>query len=242
MIRKLLVLIALVFAGYQVQSQVLITILFGDKLNSPNLEFGLEGGYNWSQISGLETGTPLGTFNLGFYFDFRIKKNFYFYTGVLVKSNMGSGGLTNNDLNLLGSQIYEDTNSAVFAGKYSQRLNYFLVPLLAKYRWNSDIYVEGGIQTGWMYKSWVEFNADVDGKDAIIKDYNRQNINKIDVGGLVGVGYKFKSGPGWSVGVKYYYGFVDVYKNVSNTKNSSLFVKMNIPIGVGKTQEKSKPE
>jgi len=27
-------------------SQVLIAAVFGDKLNSPDLEFGLEGGYN----------------------------------------------------------------------------------------------------------------------------------------------------------------------------------------------------
>ena len=237
--KKTLLIIGLLFTGAQAQSQVLITILFGDKLNSPNLEFGLEGGYNWSNISGLQTGTPLGTFNLGFYFDFRIKRNFYFYTGVLVKSNLGTKGLTNADLNTLNSQIYTDSNSVNVAGGYSQRMNYFLVPLLAKYRWQNNIYLEGGLQAGLMYKSWVEFNGDLEGKDATIKDYNKGDINAIDVGALVGAGYKFKSGPGWSIGVKYYYGFVDVYKNVSNTKNSSLFVKMNIPIGAGKKKEKA---
>lgn len=239
MIKKSLFIFGLLFIGIQAHSQVLITILFGDKLNSPNLEFGLEGGYNWSNISGLQTGTPLGTFNLGFYFDFRIKKNFYFYTGVLVKSNLGANKLTTQDVLSAGSSVLVDTANVPLIGDYSQRLNYFLIPLLAKYRWNNNIYVEGGLQTGLMYKSWVEFNADVEGKDAIIKDYNRDLINKIDVGALAGAGYKFKSGPGWSVGFKYYYGFVDVYKNVSNSKNSSFFIKANIPIGAGKKKEKS---
>ena len=239
MIKKLLFILVLSFVGLQASSQVLITILFGDKLNSPNLEFGLEGGVNWSKISNFESGKPLPTFNLGFYFDFKVKNNFYFYTGVLVKSDLGIDNLSHNDLNNINSSIYPNLNGGYIEGTYSQKLNYFLVPLLAKYRHSSNIYVEGGLQTGLMYKSWVEFNSDIEGRDAVIKEYNRDNINKIDVGVLVGTGYKFKSGPGWSLGVKYYYGFVDVYKNKADTKNSSVFVKLNIPIGAGKKKEKS---
>ena len=239
--KHILLLLSFLGFGLQANSQVLISIIFGDKLNSPNLEFGLEGGYNWSSISGLQTGAPLGTFNLGFYFDFKIKKNFYFYTGVLVKSNLGANNLTPTDVATAGSSLILDTFDIPVVGDYSQRLNYFLVPLLAKYRWDNNIYVEAGLQTGLMHKSWVEFNANVDGRDAKIKDYNRDLINKIDVGALIGAGYKFKSGPGWSVGVKYYYGFIDVYKNDPNTKNSSLFLKVNIPIGAGK-KDKAKTE
>jgi len=55
------------------QGQVLISLLFGDMLNSDGLEFGLEGGFNWSKVSGMETNSSLRTFNLGFYFDIRLK-------------------------------------------------------------------------------------------------------------------------------------------------------------------------
>ena len=232
--KKFLLVFSLLFLGYQAQSQVLISIIFGDKLNSPNLEFGLEGGYNWSNVSGLQTGAPLSTFNLGFYFDFKIKNNFYIYTGVLVKSNLGVSNLTKDDLALLGTQLFLDSNQNQIQGTYAQRMNYFLVPILAKYRWNNNIYVEAGVQAGLMYKSWIQFDANVEGIDAIVNDYNKDQINKIDVGALVGAGYKFKKGPGWSVGIKYYYGFIDVYKNISNTKNSAFFVKVNIPIGAAK--------
>lgn len=235
--KKTLLILSTLFIGLQAHSQVLISIILGDKLNSPNLEFGLEGGYNWSNVSNFESGKPLSTFNLGFYFDFRIKKDFYIYTGVLVKSNLGNDRLTETDLNSIGADYYLDSNNAAVTGDYSQRLNYFLVPVLAKYRHKSNIYVEAGPQFGLMYKSWVEFTSDIDGKDATIQEYNKEKINKIDVGALVGAGYKFKKGPGWSVGVKYYYGFVDVYKDIVNSKNSSLFVKVNIPIGAGKKKE-----
>ena len=50
--RKYLLIILVLFSTIQVaQSQVLITLLLGDKLNSPNLEFGLEGGINWTQVT-----------------------------------------------------------------------------------------------------------------------------------------------------------------------------------------------
>lgn len=41
------------------QSQVLLSLIFGDKLNSDGVEFGLEGGYNFSNVSNLEAGGTL---------------------------------------------------------------------------------------------------------------------------------------------------------------------------------------
>jgi hypothetical protein len=89
--KGLLLLIAL-FCMAPARSQVLISLIFGDKLNSPFLEFGLEGGLNFSTISDLNSsGTNTG-FNLGFYFDVRSKKNpaWMINTGVIVKSPMGA--------------------------------------------------------------------------------------------------------------------------------------------------------
>ena len=44
---------------------------------------------------------------------------------------------------------------------------------------------------------------------------------------------------GITLGIKYYYGFANVYKGVSNTNNSSLFLKVNIPIGAAKNNEEA---
>lgn len=48
-----------------------------------------------------------------------------------------------------------------------------------------------------------------------------------------GFGYRLKKIKGMSFGVKYYYGLLDVYKDRSGTKNSSIFLKMTIPVGAG---------
>jgi hypothetical protein len=92
--KKGLFLLSTFFCIASAQSQVLISLIFGDKLNSPFLEFGLDGGLNFSTISNLETsGTEMG-FNLGFYFDIKSKKNpaWMINTGVIVKSPMGAHG------------------------------------------------------------------------------------------------------------------------------------------------------
>lgn len=237
--KKYLLIATCLFVSIESQSQVLITLLLGDKLNSEGLEFGLEGGFNWTNISGMETNTYARKWNLGFYFDIKMKNQWSFYTGVLVKSNMGVDKLTENDLAFLGATIYKDFDdpNQRAEGDYSQKMNYFLVPALAKYTFKNNIYAEVGPQFGLMYKSWVEFESDIEGREAIIKENNKDKINRIDAGLMGGLGYKFRKGPGWTLGAKYYYGLVSVYKDRPGTKNSSIFLKLNIPIGAGKKAE-----
>ncbi len=237
--KKIFIIIALLIAGSAAQSQILITLLLGDKLNSDGLEFGLEGGLNWANVSGLETNNFARKFNLGFYFDIRIKNQLSFYTGVLVKSDMGVDKLTDNDLITLGATKYTNLDGEPLVGDYSHKMNTFLVPALLRYKFKNYMYAEFGPQFGLAYKSWIEFESDVDGKDAIIKEYNKDIINRIDAGLMVGTGYRMLKGTGWTIGAKYYYGFVNVYKGMPGTKNSSIFLKLNIPIGAG---EKSKKE
>ena len=228
--KKYFLIFCLLFIGIGLQSQVLISLLLGDKLNSDDLEFGLEGGINWTQISGMETKNFARKWNLGFYFDIRIKNQWYVNTGVLVKANMGVDNLTDNDLAALDADIYYYDTAGRIPGAYGQKMNYFLVPALVKYKFEKGIFAAAGPQFGLMYKSWVQFDSDVDGNDAIIKEYNRELINKIDVGIMAELGYSFFKGAGLSIGVKYYEGFVHVYKG-SKTRNRSFFVYATLPIG-----------
>lgn len=229
--RKILLIISFITLSFSANSQVLISILLGDKLNSDGLEFGLETGFNYSQISKLESSCSLSSWNIGFYFDIRMKNQWYLYTGVLVKSKLGINELTENDLQLLNTTIYDEK------GDYSQKINYFLVPAFAKYKFDNNMYVEAGPQFGLMYKAWVEYNSDVDGREARIKESNKDLINRLDAGFSIGTGYTLFKGNGMTIGAKYYFGLIDVYKDIDGTKNSSFFIKANIPIGAGKKKD-----
>jgi hypothetical protein len=237
---KYLLIICLLFTSVTSNSQVLITLLLGDKLNSPNLEFGLEGGFNWAQISGMETTNWARRWNLGFYFDFRIKDNWWLNTGVLVKSNLGVDNLTDGDLEFLNANIHRSDTAPDYRipGDYSQKMNIFLVPAMIKYKFEKRIFVAAGFQFGLIYKAFIDFEADVDGFETSIKEINTDDMNRIDAGGMALIGYQFRKTPGISLGVKYYEGFVNVYKGVSGRRNRSFFIYATIPIGRGKAAEK----
>ena len=233
--KKYLLFYFFIFLGLSAQSQVLISLIFGDKLNTPALEFGLEGGVSWSHISGMESDVYLRNWNLGFYFDMRIKNQWFFYTGVLVKATLGLSELEENDLNFLEARTYPDP------GSYAQKINYFYVPALIKYKFKNRIYVMAGPQFGLRTKAWIEYDTKEDEFEGIVKQTNSDDLSRLDVGIVGGAGFRITDRmTSWSIGIKYYYGFVDVYKEKSGTKNSAILLNANIPIGAGaKAKEKS---
>ncbi len=121
--KKYLFILSLLLFGLNAQSQVLISLILGDKLNKEGLEFGLEGGYNFAYITNFESHNRLSTFALGFYFDIRLKNQLSLNTGVMVKSKYGIDKLTENDLVLLNTDILNNP------GDYSLNLRYFHVPV-----------------------------------------------------------------------------------------------------------------
>ncbi len=230
--RNLVVCLLFFSMGSAAHSQVLISLLLGDKLNSDKIEFGLDSGLNFSRIGNLDSNSSLRTFNIGFYFDILLDEQWSLNTGVLVKSQLGADELTAQDLAFL------EITPEVEEGNYAQQLSYFLVPVLMRYNFPNRIYLEAGPQFGLMYKASVEYNSDIDGKDIRIRDFNEDKINRIDAGVSGGLGYRLSPRKGMSVGLRYYYGFVNTYKEVSGTNNSSLFLKFTIPVGTGGKKEK----
>ena len=231
--KKYIISIFFLFFIYNLQSQVLIALLLGDKLNNGKMEFGLDGGLNFSSISELDANKWKRDFNLGFYFDIKIKNQLYFNTGVLVKSSLGVDNLSEADLNKIGTNLEISQ-----LGDYTQKISYFLVPTLAKYRFKNHLYVEAGPQFGLMYKAWLEHNFnDIEGNENRIREENKDVVNRMEVGVVAGIGYRLLKGLGWSVGLRYHYGLTNVYKDISSIKNQALFVKLNIPIGVSEAKK-----
>jgi hypothetical protein len=224
--KKLFTFVLIVFMTYSANSQVLIALLLGDKLNTGKIEFGLDGGVNFATISGMESSSWYRKWNLGFYFDIKMKEQWYLHTGVLVKSELGLDDLTESDLEFLNATIYPEQ------GEYSQSISYFMVPALARYKFKNHIYAELGPQFGLVYKANIKFNSDIDGISINATENNRDMLNRFDVGLAAGAGFRLLKGLGWTIGARYYMGFLDVYKERSGTKNSALFLTVNLPIGL----------
>lgn len=233
--RKFLIILFLCVSASYTHSQVLISLLFGDKLNSDQIEFGLDGGLNYSNISDFENTKRLRMLNLGFYFDFQLKRSpWNLRTGVMVKSTRGHDDLTKNDLLSINPDFeFEDVE-----GIYSQRLGYFDVPLLLKYKFKNKVFLELGGQTCLLHSSLIEFNASEGNREERIRTENGDFVNRIDAGILAGAGWAFKEAKGMQLGIWYYHGMTNVYKGITGKTNSALTFKLLIPVGAGKKEKK----
>lgn len=212
------------------QSQVLISLLFGDALNSEKIEFGLKGGFNRSYLSEPSTAEGLNNFNLGFYFHINLMENSYLSTGVLVKSNLGARGMTSYP-------IGEPDFDSVFEGaELIKKVHYFHVPVMWQQRFNQRWYLEGGFQAGVRTKAEDIFELEESfGGDLEYERDARDDYKRLDFGLVGGVGYKWKKQPkSVSSGINYYYGLTDVSKIAGQSfKNSSLYIYVKVPIGTG---------
>ena len=223
--------IAFLLISFTIQSQVFIALLLGDKLNTGKIEFGLDGGVNFATINSMDSSDWHRKWNLGFYFDIKMKNQWYLNTGVLVKADYGIDKLTEADLEFLGATQYD------VEGDYNQIISYFVVPALAKYIFDNHMYAEIGPQFSLMHRSYIEFNSDIDGISINAQEDNKDMVNRLDAGIAAGAGYRLLKGLGWTLGVRYYYGFVDVYKEKSGTKNNALFLKVLVPIGLSQDKK-----
>ena len=211
-------------------AQVLITLLFGDALNSERIEFGLVGGLNRSYINDIEDAKGKNYFNLGFYFHINMKKSSYLSTGVLVKSNVGATGMATYPIG------DEDFDAVYQDGTLTKKIGCFYVPILFHQRFNNRWYIEAGPQLGLINKTTDIFEITDHGGDLSYRRKVRDEYKYIDAGLLGGVGFKFRKEPkSMSAGINYYYGLVNVSENPDlKIKNSSIYLYLKIPIGVEK--------
>ena len=214
-------------------AQVLISLLFGDALNSEKIEFGLVGGLNRSYINDIEESKGLNNFNLGFYFHILMKNSSYLSTGVLVKSNVGATGMATYPIG------DEDFDAVYQDGTLTKKISCFYVPILFHQRFNNRWYIEAGPQLGLIYKPKDIFEVSEFGGDLSYKRDVRDEYKYIDAGLLGGAGFKFrKETKSISAGINYYYGLVNVSERPDlKIRNSYINLYIKIPIGAGKSKE-----
>jgi hypothetical protein len=224
---------ALLLITLTTQAQILISAIFGDKLNSERIEFGLNGGYNRAYFNDIDGSEGLGLFNIGFYFHIRMFDQSYLSTGVLVKSNTGAGGMPTYPI---GDEIFDEVFQE---GTLSTKISYFYLPVLFQQRFYKIVLLEGGFQAGLRTKGNDLFDLSAYGGDLKYRREVSDDYARLDFGLLGGMGFKLSKQPkSMSIGVNYYYGLVDVYKSPDQRKrNSSVYIYARIPIGAAPKTE-----
>ena len=231
--KKIFTILCLLLWGNLGYGQVLISLLLGDKLNSDKLEFGLDGGISYVDLGGISQAKSNGTFNLGFYFDLKLKNpTWMVHTGVIVKSTMGAKHLDVYPLN------NPDLDAAFSGGTIERRLSYFDVPILIKHRFKNKFTIEAGPMVGLLTKSFDVFTQKVKDKDDLTYKLNvKDAYHPLDAGLMIGLGYRLMGGRGMNLGIRYYYGLVDIMidDTAPNVYNRALYLAFGIPIGGVKT-------
>jgi Outer membrane protein beta-barrel domain len=237
-VRKVLFFVLFLLAGRAADAQVLIALIFGETLNTGKIEFGLDGGLNLVTMDGINQAGNLTTWNLGFYFDIKLKDpSWLVHTGVIVKSSMGADHIP------VYSLEDAELDSEFSGGHVTRKLSYFNVPVMIKYRFKGHLYVEGGLQLGLLHKASDEFTNTVpDGGDLSYKLDIKDQYHRLDAGAVAGIGYRLSRGNGINLGVRYYYGFADVAidDTTPGQHNRSLYITVGIPIGAGKASKEGR--
>ena len=216
------------------QSQVLIALLFGDKLNSGKMEFGLMVGPTLTQISDVGGKLKPGL-ALGLYFNIKLNDRIYLHPEALPKLSYGS-----KDVPVYG--LNDERLDSLFAtGSVIRTLKAIALPLLVRYRISGLFFVEGGPQIDLLTNATDEFKNKIDDNKLSYEVSIKDQRTRFDMGFVLGLAYKISPGvKGMTFGVRYYGGITDVMKSKSGSQlNSGWFLNVYIPIGAGKAQKKA---
>ena len=170
MLRKIKIIsllgLLLMATTQMMQGQVLLSLIFGDKLNSGKVEFGMNGGFNLSYIRGIQESKGQNNWELGFYFDILLKEKSPWYAAnrclyqIKCWRQKYTIGFCWETVQLIQRFI---TNLLTPDGTVEKKFNTFYVPLNLRYLSKSGFFIEGGAQIGLVFKTHDVYNAEKNG-------------------------------------------------------------------------------
>jgi hypothetical protein len=224
--KKFFIFSIYILSSYLVQGQVLLSILFGDKLNTDKLIFGIHVDYSFNHISGIEPQKDLGKVNLSLFFDYKFSLHWRALAEALAKYTRGGNGI--DPYSLSDPQLDQEFAS----GEVERRIGYVGLLTALEYNIKQSWYVETGPQFALRTKAKDIFtNKTEDGEIQLTKNI-KDEISLWEFSYVFGAGYKLGKGTGTKLGFRYNWGISDVQKNISgHQQNRGLYIISNIPIG-----------
>ena len=91
---------------------------------------------------------------------------------------------------------------------------------------------------GLLHNASDEFTNSIQASDDLtFQQSTKESYRSFDAGLMVGAGYRLLGGNGMNLGIRYYYGLVDIVIDDSTPDqfNRALYFTAGIPIGAGKS-------
>ncbi len=238
---KKLIFVFSFFIGaiYTTHSQILISMIFGDKLNSDKLAFGLTVGASSSTITNLENAKYANHFSFGLYFNIKLaEKNWFLHTGAIPKSTYGAKNLT---LYELGDPSLDSTLQTANLEKKFGIIN---VPILISYQTNNFWGFELGPMISLRTKVKDIFTVKYDDSKNTLVYTNlvSDSYKRISFEGAAGIYKILRKGKGVTLNLRYIYGLHDILKNNPGASQHHSVFTFLVGIPVGANKEPKEPE
>lgn len=218
-------------------SQIIIAILFGEKLNTGKLEFGLVVTPQLTAISNIISERRNGL-SLGIYFNIRPDRRFFIHAEGIAKGAFGAE-------KIIPYPTGSDTLDQLFSGGTVERkIKAFSMPVLCRYAVTRKFFVDAGIQPNMMLSAKDFFRSEVNGSDLEYTIKVSDQVTLLDFGLAAGLHYKFRNDKrSMGLGVRYYQGLTDILSETAGKQvNSAWQLVITIPIGVGKSSAGDNPK
>lgn len=231
MTKKIIAVTGLLLITVALHSQVLISILFGDKLNTDKMTFGLVLGNAWNNLTGYSKADAYSNFNLGIFLTLKLKQRLFIQFDALAKYKSGAKGLPvySLDDHVLDS-IYQH-------GSLQRSIKCFALNTSLQYRIWKYLNVEAGPHVSLRLKTIDLLGADHEsGKQQFEKEVS-DATTRFDIGAMGGLSWQFDKGTGLKLGVRYHLGLIDMFPS-DNGQNATRSFQINVYIPIGKAKEK----
>jgi hypothetical protein len=208
------------------QGQIIIALLFGDKLNSGKLEFGLVLSPTFTNITNIESDYR-GGLTLGMFFNIRPDRKLFIHVDLIPKSSFGAK-------NIPPYSVGNDSLDNLFAsGSVERIIKTVNMSVLARYTITPHFFIDAGIQPDLLYKPRDYFTVDHDGNELQYTKNIEDQFTRLDFQVAGGLFYRFKLEAGsMGIGMRYTHGITDIDKVVPGIQASSAWqFSLTIPIG-----------
>jgi hypothetical protein len=224
--KKLFFLLLLAGTSKNINSQIIIAVLFGDKLNTGKLEFGLVLSPALANLSN-SGGDFRSALNLAMFFNIKPYNKFFIHAELTPKASFGA---KNIDPYSLGS---DSLNAFFNEGSVERIIKTMGVTVLGRYTISQKIFADAGIQTDLLYKPRDIFTTTFNNSELQYTQKLDERFTRLDLQLAGGLFYKFKPDRGsMGIGIRYVHGLTDIDKLMAGSQvNISWQANITIPIG-----------
>jgi len=232
--KTIVIAIFVLFLVNMANAQVLIALLFGDKLSSEKFEMGVRIAENFSNLTNTPDSKIRPGFAFGIYGIYKMNDKFDIQADLFFNYPVGAKGISptaTGDPNLDPLLLNADVTT---------QLAYFALPVIGKYNFENGISVGIGPQIGLLRSAKNKYVAEVfEPKDLVFKDKVKSLYHTWDFGLVFDVAYKLQKKRGVHVILRYYWGLTDIVKDdtTSAVKNSVIQIAIGIPMGKKETDQ-----